>query len=76
MMRALRREQDSSGKTPIFLGTPRDLGDRPLPERLEAEVAQMLSKEWERVRAMLTQERERVLDLSSPIVRSGLSTVE
>ncbi|OWV68070.1 hypothetical protein ATY76_14275 [Rhizobium sp. R339] len=64
------------GKTPIFLGTPKDLGEGPLPERLEAEVAQMLSEEWERVRAMLTQERERVLDLAAEVVTNRSVRIE
>lgn len=56
------------GKTPIFHGTVESLGDKPLPERLEVEVTQILAEEWERARAILTNERERVLDLATQVM--------
>ncbi|MBX5218753.1 AAA family ATPase [Rhizobium sp. NLR8a] len=64
------------GKTPIFLGTPGDLGNAPLPERQEAEVTQMLSDEWERVRAMLAGELERLLDLAAEVVANQSVRIE
>jgi hypothetical protein len=56
------------GKTPVFQGTVKELGDKPLSERLEAEVAQIIEEQWERVLAMLTEERERVLALAADVV--------
>ncbi|MDX1195782.1 AAA family ATPase [Rhizobium sp. L43] len=64
------------GKTPIFLGTPKDLGYGPLPKHQEAEVSQMLSEEWERVLTMLTEEQERVLELAAEVVTNRSVRIE
>ncbi len=52
------------GKTPTFLGTPRKLGDDPLPERIEAEVSDIVAEQWEPVLAMLKKEHNRVYALA------------
>ncbi len=56
------------GKTPTFLGTPRELGDGPLPERMEAEVSDIVAGQWERVLAMLKKEHDRVFALAVDVV--------
>ncbi|OWV86878.1 AAA family ATPase [Rhizobium sp. R693] len=64
------------GKTPTFLGTPRELGDGPLPERVEAEVADIVAGQWERVSAMLTKEHDRVFALAVDVVTHGTLRIE
>ncbi|MGO4355626.1 AAA family ATPase [Rhizobium sp. RAF36] len=64
------------GKSPVFMGTVKDLGDKPLPEKMEAEVAQILENQWERVRNMLMKDRERILGLAGDIVAHGSVKLE
>ncbi|TBG63282.1 AAA family ATPase [Rhizobium leguminosarum] len=64
------------GKTPTFLGTPRELGDGPLPERVEAEVSDIVAGQWERVVAMLKKEQDRVFALAVDVVIHGTLRVE
>ncbi|CDZ35644.1 ATP-dependent zinc metalloprotease FtsH [Neorhizobium galegae bv. officinalis] len=64
------------GKTPIFLATVEDLGDRPLPAALEDEVLGILKNQYERVLAMLTQERERVVTLAGDAVSHRVVKIE
>ncbi|MFB9952708.1 AAA family ATPase [Rhizobium puerariae] len=64
------------GKTPTFLGTPRELGDGPLPERVEAEVSDIVAGQWERVLAMLTKEHDRVFALAVDVVTHGTLRIE
>lgn len=64
------------GKTPTFLGTPRELGDGPLPERVEAEVADIVAGQWERVSAMLTKDHDRVFALAVDVVTHGTLRIE
>jgi cell division protease FtsH len=56
------------GKTPIWMGTVKDLADKPLPERLEIEVSQILDEELERMVSMMTEGRERILALAADVV--------
>lgn len=64
------------GKTPTFLGTAKELGDGPLPERMEVEVSEIMAEEWERAVAMLTKERDRVLALAVDVVTHGTLRIE
>ncbi|MDM9624974.1 AAA family ATPase [Rhizobium sp. S152] len=64
------------GKSPVFMGTVRDLGDKPLPDKMEAEVAQILEGQWKRVRDMLMEDRERILGLAGDIVTHGSVKLE
>ncbi len=64
------------GKSPVFMGTVKDLGDKPLPEKMEAEVAQILEGQWNRVRDMLMEDRERILGLAGDIVTHGSVKLE
>ncbi|PDS95479.1 hypothetical protein CO659_22825 [Rhizobium sp. S9] len=64
------------GKTPVFMGTVKELANKPLPERLEVEVSQMLAEENERMLSMMTEERERVLALAADIVTHGTVKIE
>ncbi len=56
------------GKTPVWMGTVKDLADNPLPERLEVEVSQILDEELERMVSMMTEGRERLLALAADVV--------
>ncbi len=56
------------GKVPVFIGTVRELRDKPLPEPFEAEVSQIVDEEWNRALAMLTEQQDRVLDLAKHVV--------
>ncbi|MBY5798410.1 AAA family ATPase [Rhizobium leguminosarum] len=64
------------GKTPVFMGTVKEIGDKPFPERLEAEVLQILDEQLERVLAMLTEESERVLALAADVVTHRTVKIE
>ncbi len=56
------------GRVPVFIGTVPELKDKPLPEPFEAEVSQIIDEEWNRALAMLTEQRDRVLDLAKHVV--------
>lgn len=58
------------------MGTVKDLGAGPLPERMEAEVAEIHEGQWVRVRDMLMEDRERILGLASDIVTYGTVRIE
>ncbi|MEX2740637.1 AAA family ATPase [Rhizobium mongolense] len=64
------------GKTPIFMGTVKELADKPLPERLEVEVSQIIGEEYERMLSMMTEERERVLALAADVVTHRMVKIE
>lgn len=64
------------GKTPVFMGTVKELADKPLPERLEVEVSQMLAEEKERMLCMMTEQRERVLALAAEVVAHRIVKIE
>jgi hypothetical protein len=64
------------GRSPIFMGTVKDLGDKPLPESMESEVSLLLEEQWKRVLAMLTEERERILTLAADVVTYGTVKIE
>ncbi len=64
------------GKSPVFIGTVKELADKPLPEKMEAEVAQILEDQWKRVRDMLMEDRDRILGLASDIVTYGTVKLE
>jgi len=64
------------GKTPVFMGTVKELADKPLPERLEVEVSQMIAEEKERMLSMMTEERERVLALAADVVTHRIVKIE
>ncbi|MBB3315900.1 hypothetical protein FHT77_001765 [Rhizobium sp. BK181] len=56
------------GRIPMFLGTARDLKDKPLSDSLEAEVAQLLEEEWERTLSLVFEQQEQLLDLAKHVV--------
>ncbi len=64
------------GKTPTFHGPAKDLGDGPLPERMEVEVSEIMAQEWERAVAMLTKDRDRVFDLAVDVMAHGTLRIE
>jgi len=64
------------GETPVFMGTVKELADKPLPERLEVEVSQMIAEEKERMLSMMTEERERVLALATEVVTHRIVKIE
>ncbi|NKL91699.1 AAA family ATPase [Rhizobium leguminosarum] len=64
------------GKTPVFMGTVKELADKPLPERLEVEVSQIIGEEYERMLSMMTEERERVLALAVDVVTHRMVKIE
>ncbi|WP_167371563.1 AAA family ATPase [Rhizobium tibeticum] len=64
------------GKTPVFMGTVKELADKPLPERLEVEVSQIIGEEYERMLSMMTEERERVLALAADVVTHRIVKLE
>ncbi|MBB4228920.1 hypothetical protein [Rhizobium mongolense] len=64
------------GKTPVFMGTVKELADKPLPERLEVEVSQIIDEEYERMLSMMTEERERVLALAADVVTHRMVKIE
>ncbi|NKQ88693.1 AAA family ATPase [Rhizobium ruizarguesonis] len=64
------------GKTPVFMGTVKELADKPLPERLEVEVSQIIGEEYERMLSMMTEERERVLALAADVVTHRMVKIE
>lgn len=46
----------------------KELADKPLPERLEVEVLQIIDEEYERMLLMMTEKHERVLSLAADVV--------
>ncbi|MBY5422294.1 AAA family ATPase [Rhizobium leguminosarum] len=64
------------GKTPVFMGTVKELADKPLPERLEVEVSQILDEEFERMLSMMTERREQVLTLAADVVTHRMVKIE
>lgn len=64
------------GKTPVFMGTVKELADKPLPERLEVEVSQIIDEEYERMLSTMTEERERVLALAADVVTHRIVKIE
>jgi len=47
-----------------------------LPERVEAEVSDIVAGQWERVLAMLTKEHDRVFALAVDVVTHGTLRIE
>ncbi|MGO6937864.1 AAA family ATPase [Rhizobium johnstonii] len=64
------------GKTPVFMGTVKELADKPLPERLEVEVSKIIGEEYERMLSMMTEERERVLALAADVMTHRMVKIE
>ncbi|QFY60488.1 AAA family ATPase [Rhizobium grahamii] len=64
------------GKTPVFMGTVKELASKPLPERLEVEVSQILDEEYERVLSMMMDGRDRILALAADVVTHRIMKIE
>ncbi|NSZ06211.1 AAA family ATPase [Agrobacterium tumefaciens] len=64
------------GTTPIFLACAHDVGDAPLTQALEDEVAQILRDQYEGALSMMTAERERILALASDVMQHGNVRIE
>ncbi|MEA1842968.1 AAA family ATPase [Agrobacterium tumefaciens] len=64
------------GKVPIYLGTPKEVEDVRLPERVQAEVSEIVVGQWERVLAILKKDHERVFALAVEVVTHGTVTIE
>lgn len=64
------------GKTPTYFGTPKELEDRPLPERVEVEISDIVAGQLERVVGILKKEQDRVFALAVDIVTHGTLRIE
>jgi cell division protease FtsH len=64
------------GKSPIFFGPVEEIAGKSLPEPLESEIVEILREQYERVCAMLADERERVVLLAGDAVTHGRVRIE